>query len=157
MWLAASVSGTPYSICRGNMHVTPCCPILKPSQRHHTLVQRVEMHSDRNASSQSIHVSINRELISSSTCARCAFALPASISFSITASTSVGGCSPSKLARFQRFRRAMPMQGCTSSSVYSLIGTPKGWCSTHAILPAHVPFPQHLLEDCEVLLVHSRR
>lgn len=57
------------------------------------------------------HVSTNRELINSSTCALCDLVSPASISFSKTARTSIGGFKPSTFARFHRFRRAMPMHG----------------------------------------------
>lgn len=56
-------------------------------------------------------VSLNLDDMSSSTYARCDFVSPSSIALSSTARTSIGGLRPSILARFQRFRRAIPMQG----------------------------------------------
>lgn len=57
------------------------------------------------------HVSMNLELINSSTYALCALTSPLSISLSMTARTSIGGCKPRTLALFQRFSLAMPIHG----------------------------------------------
>jgi ribosomal protein S13 len=53
------------------------------------------------------------EFSSSSTCDRCSSTLLSlSISLSRTASTSIGGSRSIRCARFQRFSRAIPVQGC---------------------------------------------
>jgi hypothetical protein len=54
------------------------------------------------------------EFSSSSTCDLCSSTLLSfSISFSRAARTSIGGSRLRRCARFQRFKRAMPVQGCT--------------------------------------------
>lgn len=63
------------------------------------------------ARTEASHVSMKRELISSSTCARWLAVSPSSISLNSTARTSIGGFRPSLFARFQRLSLAIPIQG----------------------------------------------
>jgi hypothetical protein len=63
------------------------------------------------------YVSVNLELMSSSTYALCALSLPSSCSWSRIASTSIGGLKPSVCALFHRFILAIPIDGYEYMSV----------------------------------------
>jgi hypothetical protein len=95
---------------------------------------------------------------SSSTCDLCIDnLLPPSSSFSNTASTSMGGSRPSRWARFQRFSRAIPVQGYRSYQYYGIeINTSVFFMSTYPVLPAHIELTQNLLVCAQVLLMHPQ-
>lgn len=115
----------------------PITPVSKFARRLRTRSAKL-VSSQRPGRTTSLQVSVvNLELINSSTYALCDFVSPASISFSNTARTSIGGFKPSRLARFQRFRRDMPMQGYHYGQHTSHLTVYSGTCARHLHHTAH--------------------